>query len=177
MNRAQKESFVSDLGKGIKDAQAFVLMSFTKMSVEQMTAFRLGLRKKNVHVRVIKNTLAKRALGLTPYKEMNAQLQGPNLIAYGSGDPVVTAKAVMEWVGKENFNLKVRSSAALGQVLSESQLKTLSNLPGRKELLVSFLWALNMHPTSFLYALQNAPKRLGYALVALKEKREKATSN
>jgi len=173
LNRAQKEAFVTDLNKGISGAQAFAVMSFTKLDVEKMTSFRLSLRKKNVYVKVIKNTLAKRALESTPFKDVSTSFEGPTLIAYSSDDPVVTAKAIMEWASKEGFGLKVKGGAALGQVMSDAQITALSKLPGRNELLVSFLWALNSAPTKFLYALQDTPRKLGYALGALKDKKEK----
>jgi len=173
LNRTQKEGFVSDLVEGLGKAQAFALMSFSKLTVEQMTSFRLSLKKNQVNVKVVKNTLAKRALGDGPYKDVTAHLTGPTLIAYSDGDPVATAKAIYEWANKENFDVKVKSGAALGSVMSTQQLQALSKLPGRNELLVSFLWALKSHPTRFLYALQDTPKRLGYALNALQEKKQK----
>ncbi len=173
MNRAQKEAFVADLNQGISGAQAFAVMSFEKLDVEKMTAFRLSLRKKNVYVKVIKNTLAKRAFESTPYKDVSKVFEGPTLVAYSAGDPVVAAKAIMEWAGKEDVKLKLKGGAALGQVMSAAQITALSKLPGRNELLVSFLWALKSSPTKFLYALKDAPNRLGYALEALRQKKEK----
>ena len=173
MNRAQKEAFVTNLNQGIEGAQAFALMSFSKLDVEKMTAFRLSLRKKNIYVRVVKNTLAKKVFDKSVYKEVSAHLEGPTLIAYGKDDPVITAKAIQEWTDKENFGIKVKAGAALGQFMSEAQLKALSKLPGKNELFVMFLWALKSSPTKFLYALQDAPKKLGYALEALRSKKEK----
>lgn len=171
MNRAQKQQFVTDFGQGLSQAQAFALMSFNKLTVEQMTSFRLDLAKKNVSVQVVKNTLAKRVLAETPFKDLSKDLKGPTLIAYGA-DPIVTAKALYDWAGKENFDVKIKSGAALGKVVTEAEMKSLSKLPGRNELLVSFLWALKSHPTRFLYALQDTPRRLGYAVHALKVKKE-----
>jgi large subunit ribosomal protein L10 len=176
LNRTQKEAFVTDLDAGVQKAQAFALLSFSKLSVEQMTSFRLSLRKKDVFVKVVKNTLAKRVFDKTPFAGIAEHLTGPTLLAYSAGDPVLTAKAIWEWTEKENFNLKIKSGAALGQLMSEAQLKALSKLPGKNELLVSFLWALNSGPTKFLYALQDTPRRLGYALNALKEKKAKESA-
>ena len=173
MNRAEKQQFVTDLGLGVADAQAFALLSFSKLTVDQMTSFRLALRKKDVHVKVVKNTLAKRVFDTTAFKDLNVHLEGPTLLAYGKGDPVLTAKTIWEWIGKENFDIKVKGGIALGQTMSEAQLKSLSKLPGKNELFVSFLWGLKSSPTKFLYALQDTPRKLGYALVALREKREK----
>lgn len=176
MNRAEKEAFVSDLKEGVDKSQAFALMSFSKLTVEQMTSFRLSLRKKDVRVRVVKNTLARRVFDESEFKGLSEHLQGPTLLAYGSGDPVLAAKAIWEWTSKEGLAIKVKGGAALGQMMSEAQLKALSSLPGKNELYVSFLWALKSAPTKFLYALQDAPKRLGYGLNALKEKKEKESA-
>jgi len=172
LNRTQKEAFVADLSQGVEKAQAFALLSFAKLDVEQMTAFRLSLRKRDIRVKVVKNTLAKRVFEKTPYAKVSDFLEGPTLLCYSEGDPIVTAKAIWEWAEKENFNVKVKGGVALGQTMTEAELKALSKLPGRNELFVSFLWALKSSPTKFLYALQDAPKRLGYGLVALKDKRE-----
>lgn len=173
MNRAQKEEFVSQFSKGIGEAKAFAMMSFSKLTVEQMTDFRKSLRKNNVRVKVVKNTLARKVFDATPFKAVAKDFSGPMLVAYSAGDPVATMKAIWEWADKENFGLQLKNGAAMGQVMSLPELKALSKLPSKQELLVSFLWALKHHPTRFLYALQDAPQRLGYALGALKEKREK----
>ncbi len=177
MKRAEKEVFVSDLTNGLQKSQAFALMSFSKIEVEKITEFRKSLRLKNVRVKVVKNTLAKRALENTPYKVLGENLTGPTLVAYSEGDDidaVSTVKSIWEWAEKENFNVSVKSGAALGQPMTLDQLKALSKLPGKKDLLVSFLFALKHHPTNFLYALKDLPQRMGYALSALKDKKEQA---
>ena len=173
MNRAQKEAFVNELGEGVAKAQAFALLSFAKLSVEQMTTFRLSLSKQNVKVKVVKNTLARRVLGATEYKDAVVHLEGPTLLAYSEGDPISTAKAICEWAGKEGLDIKLKGGAALGKVVSSDQMKALSKLPGRNEMFVSFLWALKSHPTKFLYGLQDKQKKLLYAVSALKDKKEK----
>jgi len=175
LNRTEKEQFVSDLTKGVDGAQAIALMAFNKLTVEQMTLFRLGLRKQNVRVKVLKNTLAKRVFEKTPYKSVTEHLEGPTLLAYSDKDPVIAAKAIVEWLSKENFDLKLKTGAALGQMMSADQMKALSKLPGKNELFVGFLWALKSPPTKFLYALQDTPRKLGYALVALRDMKQKAS--
>ena len=99
------------------------------------------------------------------------------MVVYGKGDAVLTAKAIAEWAKKENFDIKVKSGAAMGQMMNEGQFTALSKLPGRNELLVTFLWALKSHPTRFLYALKDAPQRLGYVLGDLMAKKEKESQS
>ena len=176
MNRSEKEAFVTHLTEGIGQAQALALMSFSRLNVEQMTAFRLSLSKRNVKVKVVKNTLAKRVFDQSPYKEVAQHLDGPTMLVYSPADPVATVKAMWEWADKENFNLKIKAGAALGQIMTELQLKALSKLPGKNEMFVGFLWALKSGPTRFLYALQDAPRRMAYALDALKAKKEKEST-
>jgi large subunit ribosomal protein L10 len=176
LNRTEKEVFVGSLKEGVSGAKAFALMSFEKLDVERMTSFRLALRKKDVTVKVLKNTLARRVFDDGLYSELSQKLQGPILVAFSPGDPVETAKVIFEWAEraeKEGFGLRLQGGAALGKVISIDQLRTLSKLPGRNELLVGFLWALKSSPTNFLYALSDMPRRLGYALCALRDKREK----
>ncbi len=172
MNRLQKQEFVTDFTEKVLQSQAMALMSFSKLTVEQMTSFRLSLRKNNVRVKVVKNTLAERVFGATAYAELGKNLTGPTLVAYGEGDPVLAAKAICEWATKEGFQFKLKNGAALGQVMTDAQITALSKLPGRNELFVSFLWALKSPATKFLYALQDAPQRMGYAIQALKQKKE-----
>ena len=173
MNRAEKETFVNSLDESVGQAQALALISFTGLDVEKMTAFRLDLRKRNVKVTVVKNSLAERVFSSSKYPGLADALQGPMLLAYSSEDPVVAAKAIYDWIGKEGFGLKIKAGAAMGKVISNDQMKVLSSLPGRNELFVSFLWGLKMPATKFLYALSDAPKQLGYALAALRTKKEK----
>ncbi|MBI1859447.1 MAG: 50S ribosomal protein L10 [Deltaproteobacteria bacterium] len=173
MNRTEKEAFVNQLRDGVGQSQAMALISFAGLDVEKMTAFRLSLKKQKVNVKVLKNTLAERVLDGGEYKGLVPHLQGPTLLAYGTTDPVVAAKAICEWIGKEGFDLKIKAGAALGKAVSIEQFKALSKLPGRNDLFVSFLWGLKSPPTKFLYALSDAPKRLGYALAALRSKKEK----
>ncbi|MBY0370801.1 50S ribosomal protein L10 [bacterium] len=176
MDRSQKEAFLKDFTDQVATAQAMAVMSFNKLSVEQMTSFRLGLRKQGVRVKVVKNTLARRVLNETPLKGLSDNFTGPTLVAYSDGDAVVAAKAICEWLGKEGFDLNVKGGSALGQVMSPAQITALSRLPGKNELFVGFLWALKSAPTQFLYALQDTPRKLGYALGALKDQKEKASA-
>lgn len=176
MDRAQKESFAAEFSKDIASAQAMAVLSFHKLDVEQMTSFRLSLRKQGVRVKVVKNTLAKRVLNETPLRSLSELFEGQTLVAYSNGDAVVAAKAICEWLGKENFDVQLKSGAALGQVMTGAQIKALSKLPGKNELFVGFLWALKSAPTQFLYALQDAPRRLGYAIGALQAKKEKESA-
>lgn len=176
LDRSQKEAFIKDFSADVASAQALAVMSFNKLDVERMTAFRLGLAKQGVRVKVVKNTLARRVLKETPLGDLSPSFTGPTLVAYGEGDAVMTAKAIAEWLGKEGFDLNVKGGAALGQVMSPAQMTALSKLPGKNELFVGFLWALKSAPTQFLYALQDAPRRLGYAVGALKAQKEKESA-
>jgi large subunit ribosomal protein L10 len=172
LKRAEKEAFVSSLAESVNGAQALALLSFNKLNAEQFSNFRLSLRKKGLRVKVVKNTLARRVFGETAHKALSEQFTGPVLMAYGDGDPVTAAKAIFEWVNVENFDVQVRGGVALGQVMSKDQLGALSKLPGRQELLTSFLYALQSGPKGFLNAVQDMPRKLGYALAALEDKKK-----
>lgn len=173
MNLAEKEQFCNQLTQDVKGAQAFALLAFSGLDAEKMSSLRIGLRRQDVRVRVVKNTLARRVFKETGHEALTSDLKGPTMLLYSSGDPISAAKAFNEWVKKEGFDLKVKSGLAMGEILDAAKIMALAALPGKEELFVSFLWALKSAPTSFLYALQDAPRKLGYAVAALKEKKEK----
>lgn len=175
MNRAQKDEFIQQFSKDMKESEAVALLSFSGITVEKMTEFRLSLRKSNVRARVVKNTLARRVLG-EEHPEVLDHLKGVTMVAFGKDDAVQTAKAVWDWVKKEDFNMDLKSGIALGKVVDKGEMERLSTLPGREDMLVLFLWALKHHPTRFLYALKDKPQQLGYALGALKKKKEEESN-
>ncbi len=176
MNRSEKETFLAEFTKEVSHVQALAVLAFHKITVEQMTQLRLGLRRKNIRARVVKNTLARRVLENTDYKDLANHFRGTTMVIYGDGDPVATTKAVWEWIGKEELDLKVKAGLALGKVISAAELKELSSLPGRPEMLTGFLFALTSLPSQVLYALQDAPTKVLYALEALKEKQATSQS-
>jgi large subunit ribosomal protein L10 len=172
LNLAEKQAFVDKLSADVKSAQAFALVNFGALDAEKMASLRIGLRRKDVRVRVVKNTLARRVFKETANPDIAEDLVGPTMMFYSSGDPINAAKAFQEWLKKDGYEFKVKSGLAMGEKLSAAKIEALSKLPGREELFVGFLWALKSAPTKFLYALSDAPKRLGYAVAALKEKKE-----
>jgi len=168
---SKKQTFVSELSSKIKDANTFAILSFNKVNVATMTGFRIALKKQGLFVKVAKNTLLKRALDSTPYKELGSTLKGTSLIVYSHGDVVTSAKSIVEWLGKEDFSVDIKAAMAMGQIVDKSKLVALSKLPGRKELLTGFLFALTGVPKKVLFALEDAPRKLCYAIIALKEKK------
>ncbi len=173
LNRSQKEEIVAGAKEELALSQVFALLSFSSLSVEQMTALRLDLRKKNIRVQVIKNTLAKRILSNTPYEaSFSPLLTGSNLFIYSNDEPVSASKAVAAWISKDDVQLKVKGSVVFNQFISEKEFEQLSKLPSREQLLQRFLGALQSPASRILYAMQSAPTQLVRVMSALKDQKQ-----
>ena len=118
----------------LKSAQSVVLTDFTGLDVASISELRRHCREAGVRYRVVKNTLARRAVENAGMTDLTPFLEGPNAWALHDTDQVVAAKVLSEFA-KENEALKLRAGFMEGRVLSTEQLQALARLPGREALL------------------------------------------
>ncbi len=164
LNLAQKEAIVAEVALVAKGAYSAIGADYRGLSVEQLTKLRVEARKAGVYVRVIKNTLARRALENTDFECMRTGLTGPLILAFSQADPGAAAR-VMEPFAKEHekFGFKVRLIALSGELLDPSQISKLAKLPTRDQAL------------SLLMATMKAPvQKLAATLLAIQVAKEAA---
>ncbi len=149
-----------------------VITDYKGMTVSEMTEFRDTLRKASVEYRVVKNTLARIAIEETPVKSAKDSLTGPVGIAMGYDDAVAVAKSVLEYA-KKNAKLKVTSGVIEGTYCDPGGLKAISSLPPREVLLSAMAGAFQAPAGKMARLLSATVARMGFALGALREKREK----
>ena len=170
MKKTEKQEQIDELHKKFEAAKATILTEYKGLTVAEMTELRNDLRKSQLEYRVVKNTLAIRAAKGTYAEKLTEYLQGPTGLVLGFGDPVAPAKVVTEFA-KKREKLKVKVGIIEGALADEKQLKAISNLPSREQLL-SQMAAGFQAPASKMARLLNATvARLGYALNALKEQK------
>ena len=142
MNRQEKSEEIGTLRSLLDGAQIAVVAEYAGLTVESMVGFRNELRKSQGHFRVVKNTLAKLAIGESELAGLSGSLSGPVGIAYTKGDAAGAAKAVTEFA-KANPAFKIRGGVlAGGGVLNEQGIEALSNLPGKDVLRAMVLGTL-----------------------------------
>lgn len=123
-----KKTVVAEVSAVAGEALSAVAAEYRGLSVEQMTALRVEARNAGVYLRVVKNTLAKRAIAGTDFECMQDALKGPLLIAFAKDDPGASARIIKNFA-KENDQLKAVAMSTGGQLMGADQLDALASLP------------------------------------------------
>ena len=170
MKRQEKETLVQALKADFAKSEHAILVDFRGITVPAITEFRRRIRKSGGKYRVIKNTLAARALEGTPLAGLKDKFLQTSAIAYCDNDPVALAKVIVEF-SKDNPQIVVKSGLVSGsQHLDANGVKTLSTMPGLPELRSQLLGVLQA-PASKLVRLLNTPaQQLVRVLKAHEEK-------
>jgi len=155
MNQSEKAEIIEVLSGKFGQAPVVVLSQFRGMTVADMSALRVELRKVDGELLVAKNTLTWRAVMDTPAKVIEPLLTGPTALAFGFGDPVAFAKVIDAWAEKHD-TFDPKGAVLEGALLSRKQIAALATMPGRDELRAQFL-ALLMTPATQLVRLLSTP--------------------
>jgi large subunit ribosomal protein L10 len=171
LNLEQKQAVVAEVSAQLAKAQAVVLAEYRGLPVAEMTELRRKARGSGVYLRVLKNTLARRAVADTPFKGLADKMTGP--LAYGiSSDPVAAAKVLHEFA-KANEKLVIRAGAMPNVVMSPQEVAELARMPGRQELLATLMGTLQAPIAKFVRTLNEVPGRFVRTLAAVRDQREK----
>lgn len=174
MPRAEKEKAVQDIQEKFKKAQAVFLFEYHGLNVADMTGLRMKLREGQGELKVLKNTLVKKALEGSPLKEMIAvDFKGPIACAFGYSDAVATAKVLVDFK-KEDQSLNFKSGVLKEQKIQVQEIKALAKLPSREVLLAHLVGTLAAPISSFVSVLAAVPRKFLYALRAIEEKKGKS---
>jgi len=146
-----KKAVVAEVSAQVANAQTIALAEYRGIAVSDLTTLRAKARASGVYLRVLKNTLVRRALADTPFADLAAQLTGP-LIYSMSEDPVAAAKVLNDFA-KGNDKLVMRAGAYGGKVLDKAGIQALASIPGREELLARLLGVMQAPVSGFAVAL------------------------
>lgn len=172
LNIDQKKAVVAEVSESIANAQAAVLAEYRGLTVAQMTDLRRKARESGVFLRVVKNTLAKRAVEGSDFACLQEHLVGPLAFA-ASEDPVAVAK-VLDTFAKENNAFVLKAGAMGGKVMSDAELKALAQLPSRDELLAKLLGTMQAPIQKFVQTLNEVPAGFVRTLAAVRDSKEAA---
>lgn len=167
----EKAKIIEELHEKFSRVKGAVLSDFSGMSVKQMSLLRKELRGAAIELRVVKNTLAKRAMAETPFKVIEDCFRGPTLVALSYEDVVAPAKILVEFAKKEP-NIKLTAGYVEGKMVDTEGLKELANLPSRDVLLSRMLSVMNGPTRNFVGTLNGVGVKLVGVLTAIKEKKD-----
>jgi len=137
LNLEDKKALVAEVSAKVAQAQTIVLAEYRSLGVGEITQLRAKARGAGIYFRVLKNTLARRAVADTPFAGLAQHMTGP--LVYGiSPDPVAAAKVLNEFA-RGNDKLVIRAGGMPNQVMSAKEVATLANLPSRNELIARLM--------------------------------------
>jgi large subunit ribosomal protein L10 len=174
LNLEEKKAVVEEIAAQVALAKGIVLAEYRGLEVGNMTELRRKARGSGVYLRVLKNTLARRAVKDTPFAKLADQMVGP--LVYGiSSDPVATAKVMNEFA-KGNDKFVIKAGAMPNAVISAKEVAALASLPSREELLAKLLGTMQAPIAQFVRTLNEVPSKFVRTLAAVRDAKEKAAA-
>jgi large subunit ribosomal protein L10 len=164
----QKKAVVAEVAEVAKEAHSAIGAEYRGLSVDELTALRAKAREANVYLRVVKNTLAKRAVEGTDFACLQNALQGPLVLAFSLEEPGSAARLINDF-SKENDKLVVKLVAFGGQLLSAGEIKRLANLPTREQALSMLMAVMRAPMDKFARTLNEVPGKLVRTLAAVRD--------
>jgi large subunit ribosomal protein L10 len=163
LNLNDKKAVVAEVSAQVANAQTIVIAEYRGIEVTDLTVLRKKARESGVYLRVLKNTLVRRAVAGTSFAGLADQMVGP-LIYSVSADPVAAAKVLNDFA-KTNDKLVLKAGSYAGQVLDKAGVQALASVPSREELLSKLLYVMQAPVAGFVRGL-----------AALAAQREEATA-
>jgi large subunit ribosomal protein L10 len=173
LNLEDKKALVAEVAEVAAHAQSVVAAEYRGLTVGQMTELRARARKSGVYMRVVKNTLARKALAGTTFESMGPKLKGPLVLAFSKDDPGAAARVVKDFA-KANDKLVATLVSLGGQVLPAAELDKVASLPTREQAL-SMLMGVLKAPIQKLVGTLAAPGgKLARTLAAVRDQKQAA---
>ncbi len=169
----EKQAVVAEVSEVARSAHSAIAAEYRGLKVSQMTDLRAKARASGVYLRVVKNTLAKRALADTEFDCLRDALVGPLVLAFSRDDPGAVARVFKDFLKqKENDKLVIKTLAVGGRALPPSELDRLANMPTREQALSTLLACMRAPLDKLARTLNEVPGKLVRTVAAVRDQKE-----
>lgn len=166
-----KKQIVAEVNETANGALSLVVADSRGVTVNDMTELRAKAREANIQLRVVRNTLARRALTETEYECVNSALTGPSLFGFSMEDPGACARLFKDFA-KENDKFEIKALAVGGELLGADKIDVLAKLPTRDQALASLAAVMIAPVTKLARTFNEVPSKVTRVVAAVKDKKE-----
>ena len=167
----EKQAVVAEVADVASNALSAVAAEYRGLSVSQLTDLRAKARSTGVYVRVVKNSLARRAVEGTEFECMQDSFSGPLMLAFSQEDPGAAARLFRDFA-KENDQLKITVGAVGGATIDASDIGKLANLPTRDQAISQLMSVMQAPITKFVQTLNEVPSKFVRTVAAVRDAKE-----
>ena len=171
MSRAVNEAIINGLVEEMKDLDSCVLIGPRGLTVEEVTGLRSRLRKRNIKMRVLKNSLAARALEKTAMPGLSELLSGPSALVYGGEGAITISKVIVEEARKTKDKILIHGGFSEGEILDSQGIDSLSKAPTRDEALALVMSNFFAPVSEFARGMEGLLAEVHGLIEALEKKR------
>ena len=169
----EKQAIVAEARETAQAALSAVMADYRGVTVDAMTQLRQSARQSGVQVRVIRNTLAKRAFEGTELECMNEALTGPCVVAFAMEDPGASARLFKDFA-KEQEAFEIKALSVGGKLLPAEQIDALAKLPTRDEALALLMAVMQAPVTKLVRTMNDIPGRVTRVVAAVRDQKQAA---
>ena len=170
---AQKQERITTLKDQVSRAQLAVVSDYRGLTVKEMTALRRRIQEAGGEYTVAKNTLIRKVLKESEgMPEIDSMLQGPTALVFGYEDPVGPVKALMDYFKENKKEQDIRGGILEGRTVTESELKKISDLPSREELVAKLMGSMQSPAQGVVITLSGVARNMVNVLEAIRKQKE-----
>ena len=169
----EKQAIVADVNETASKALSAVMADYRGVTVDKMTALRAQARDAGVQVKVIRNTLARKAFEGTEFECLREVLLGPNILAFSIEDPGAGARVFKEFA-KDNEEFEIKALSVGGKLLAADQIDVLAKLPTRDEALARLAAVLQAPIVKLVRTFNDIPGRATRVVAAVRDQKQEA---